>query len=205
MGRPKTTLISPERAFAAALRIIDGEGLEGLTIRRIGEELKVNGISLYHHFSGKDEIVVGACRLALADVRTPRDPNAHWREWVVENAARYWEALRAHPNLIPVMLRRQSLGIGQDEHARSAGLLAIQGVPLPAIMPLLDGLESLAFGCAATEWADSQQDRNELRTRHPILFYAARARGLSRRCVFKCAAKTMIDAIVAEIPCRPEP
>ena len=60
MGRPKQALISRRKTLEVALRIIDEEGLEELSIRRLGKELNVRGISLYHHFKSKADILVGA-------------------------------------------------------------------------------------------------------------------------------------------------
>ena len=58
--RPKVPLISKRKTLEAALRIIDAEGLESLSVRRLAIELNVNGASLYHHFKNKEEILVGA-------------------------------------------------------------------------------------------------------------------------------------------------
>ena len=46
MARPKKALISRRKTLEAALRIIDAEGLEALSIRRLGRALNVQGISL---------------------------------------------------------------------------------------------------------------------------------------------------------------
>src|SRR2546425_10001088 len=80
MARPKTPLISRRKTLEVALEIIDGEGLDAFSIRRLATELDINGASLYHHFANKDEILAGVAELALADVRTPTDPDADWRE-----------------------------------------------------------------------------------------------------------------------------
>ncbi|MGJ3558259.1 TetR family transcriptional regulator [Streptomyces sp. INA 01156] len=101
MARPKVPLISRRKALEAALEIVDGEGLDALSIRRLGEALKVNGASLYHHFRNKDEILVGVTQLALADVATPRTENESWRVWLPLNAYRTRQALISHPELIP--------------------------------------------------------------------------------------------------------
>src|SRR5882757_397562 len=153
MGRPKQALISRRKTLEVALRIIDEEGLDALSIRRLGDELNVRGISLYHHFKSKEHILVGVCELALANVRTPNTSNVDWREWFVNNAIEYYTALRTHPNLTPILMRRHPLRIGLEEHNATAGLLAVQGVPPGAIMPILEGLESLALGLAACESA----------------------------------------------------
>ena len=85
MVRPKKPLISRRATLEMALKIIDEEGLEALSIRRLGRALNIQGISLYYHFKNKEEILLGASALALSRVRTP-DPSDHdWREWLVRN------------------------------------------------------------------------------------------------------------------------
>lgn len=199
MGRPKQALISRRKTLEVALHIIDEEGLDALSIRRLGDRLNVRGISLYHHFPSKEHILAGACELALADVRTPNTSNIEWREWLVANAIEYWKALRRHPNLIPVLMRRHPLRIGLPEHNATAGLLAVQGVPPGAIMPMMEGLESLALGYAAYESAvaadtatDNWQEQN------PFLYRVSVSAGISRAKSFEVMAYAIVEAILEE-------
>jgi AcrR family transcriptional regulator len=199
MGRPKHNLISRRRTLEVALRIVDEEGLNALSIRRLGTELNVHGISLYHHFNNKEAILVGVCELALANVRTPHNTGGDWREWLVNNATEYWKALRAHPNLIPLLMRRHPLRIGLTEHNATAGLLAVQGVPPGAIMPMMEGLESLALGCAAYEsavTADTEDDNWQ--DKHPYLYHVSRNRDITRARTFEILAKAVVTAIMDE-------
>ena len=129
----------------AALGIIDNEGLKALSIRRLGEVNNVNGASLYHHFASKDEILVGVTQLALADVTAPRSDSDNWRVWLPLNAYRTRQALIAHPELIPIMLRRVPLGIGSEEVEASVARLRAEGVELSVIAPLMESFELLAI------------------------------------------------------------
>ena len=79
---------------------------ESLRTALTGEELGVNGASLYHHFQSKDEIVVGAAELALQYVRTPDTRHDDWPEWLARNTRNTRDALVQHPHLIPVVLGR---------------------------------------------------------------------------------------------------
>jgi AcrR family transcriptional regulator len=199
MARPKQALISRRKTLEVALRIIDEEGLDALSIRRLGSELNVRGISLYHHFENKDQILAGACALALSSVRTPHDASVDWRNWLVENTLGYWRALLEHPNLIPVLMRRHPLRIGIAEHNATAGLLAVQGVPPGIIMALLEGVESLALGCAAYESAVANDDPDDpWHKTYPFLYHVGKNREISRERAVEVMAKAIIDAIVAE-------
>ncbi|MER7844592.1 TetR/AcrR family transcriptional regulator [Kitasatospora sp. NPDC096077] len=105
MARPRTPLLSRERIVAAALRLIDDEGSEALSTRRLAAELSVSGPSLYNHFATKDELldavvdsVIGEVDLSMFDGRDTPWPQA-LRDW----ARSYRAALAAHPNIVPVL------------------------------------------------------------------------------------------------------
>ena len=197
MGRPKKALISRRKTLEVALRIIDEEGLDALSIRRLGDELKVRGISLYYHFPSKEHILVGACELALADVRTPHNADHDWHEWLIENGRRYYKALLAHPNLIPLLMRRHPLRIGLAEHNSTVGLLAVQGVPVGVIMPLMEALESLALGCAAYQSAVAADTGDDnWQQAHPFLYHVSRNAEISYDVAFDVMIKAVVDAIL---------
>lgn len=198
MARPKVPLISKRRALEAALDIIDSEGIDALSIRRLAERLKVNGASLYHHFENKDEIVVGAAKLALEEVRTPQTHDEPWRVWILHNARRLRQAFREHPDLVPVMLRRQPLGIGSAQMDATVALLEEENVPIGAIVPMLEALELYAIGSALYE---NQGRAAAVEHRHdpaktPHLTRAAEQRALSPDDIFDTVCEKIIEAVV---------
>jgi AcrR family transcriptional regulator len=197
MGRPNKALISRSATLKAALKIIDEEGLEKLSIRRLGAALNVQGISLYHHFKDKDEILAAVSEFALSNVRTPNTSDIEWRDWLLSNATKFHQALRLHPNLIPVLMRRHPLRIGLKEHNATAGLLAVQGVPAEAIMPLLETLEELALGSASYESAVDRDEHSEIWKEHyPNLYHLSRKKTLSRDEIFELVARAAIETIM---------
>jgi AcrR family transcriptional regulator len=203
MGRPSKALISRSATLKAALKIIDEEGLEKLSIRRLGAALNVQGISLYHHFKDKDEILAAVCELALANVRTPNTTDIDWREWLLNNALKFRQTLRSHPNLVPVMMRRHPLRIGLREHNATAGLLAVQGVPREAIMPLLETLEELALGSASYESAVQKDEHSETwKEFYPNLYHLSLKPALNRDEIFELVARATIEAILRELEGR---
>ena len=70
MARPRTPLLSRDGIVAAALALVDAEGLEALSTRRLAAELGVSGPSLYNHVATKDELIdaVVDCVVAGVDV-----------------------------------------------------------------------------------------------------------------------------------------
>lgn len=57
MARPRKPLLSRDRIVAAAGALVDAEGLEAVSTRRLAAALGVSGPSLYNHFRTKDEIL----------------------------------------------------------------------------------------------------------------------------------------------------
>ena len=59
--------LSAERIVATALDVIDAEGLDQLSIRRLGDALGVQGMAVYRHVRGKEDILDGVRRLLVEE------------------------------------------------------------------------------------------------------------------------------------------
>jgi AcrR family transcriptional regulator len=91
--------------LSAALHIIDAEGADALSMRRLARDLGVEAMSLYHHFASKDAILAGVIDLAL-EAEAPAPPTApppSWREPVMAAVLGFRRVLVKHPNVLPVM------------------------------------------------------------------------------------------------------
>ncbi|KAB7754739.1 TetR/AcrR family transcriptional regulator [Mycolicibacterium phlei] len=196
MARPRKPLISRRGVLEAALRIIDEGGLDSVSIRRLADELGVNGASLYHHFpGGKDEILIGAAQLALVDVADDPDPDLPWREWLKGMANRYRDALAAHPGIVPIAIRRQEVGMGTQEFEAAATRLLQGGLPSAAIVPLLDAIENFIVGSALHEsLSKSLIARKEVPT-GPVMTKVLKDAGLSAEEVFDLVIDSIIEGV----------
>jgi AcrR family transcriptional regulator len=171
-----------------------------MRMRRLGDELGVNGASLYHHFGNKDEIVVGAAELALQYVRTPQTRNEAWPIWMLRNTRNTRDALMQHPHLIPVVLGRAPLGIGTPMLESSAALLEEQGVPVEFILPLIESLEMLAIASAMYFRREDDLGGVTLTEQdYPTLTQAARYRSGAAEQLFEGACQSVISTIEARI------
>ena len=108
MARPRKPLLSRDRIVGAASALVDSEGLDAVSTRRLAAELGVSGPSLYNHFRNKDEIldavadsVSAQVDLSMFDESDARDWPAALHDWAVS----YRTALRDHPNIVPVLAR----------------------------------------------------------------------------------------------------
>ncbi|MET8723021.1 MULTISPECIES: TetR/AcrR family transcriptional regulator [Streptomyces] len=106
MARPRKPLLSTDRIVQTARELVDREGLAAVSTRRLAAELGVSGPSLYNHFRTKDEILeaVADSVSALVDLSMFEDGRG-WRTALHDWAVSYRAALRAHPNIVPVLAR----------------------------------------------------------------------------------------------------
>ena len=66
--------LTRERVVAAALGIVDREGLDALTMRALGRTLGVDPMAVYHHLPNKAAILDAVAEAVIAEV--PADPDA---------------------------------------------------------------------------------------------------------------------------------
>lgn len=97
--------LSRERVLDAALAVLDREGLEALSMRRLGAELGVEAMSLYRYVPSKSALLDGLHERILAEV-TPPPAARTWRGYVRHQAKALRRALLAHPNAVPLFATR---------------------------------------------------------------------------------------------------
>jgi AcrR family transcriptional regulator len=98
--------LTRERVIGAAIRLMDAEGLEAVSMRRVAREVGVEAMSLYHHVRDKDDLLDGVCAQVMHEFRLP-DEDRPWVE-VARDGAREWRrVLKAHPNVMTLWADRQ--------------------------------------------------------------------------------------------------
>lgn len=112
MARPKTPLLSKPAIRRVALELIDRDGLEKLSMRKLAQELDVQAASLYSHYRTKEELLTEVADEATSDIDVSGF-DVSWREGLTRWARSYRDALTAHPNLLPVV----AAGPGRREEA----------------------------------------------------------------------------------------
>lgn len=97
--------LSPERVRDAALKLIDRDGVDGFSMRKLAAELGVEAMSLYRHAPSKDAILDGVIdEVAAGVVIDPESPD--WRAQVRLWALGLREQLVTHPNVFRLVLVR---------------------------------------------------------------------------------------------------
>lgn len=103
MPRPSTPILSRDGIRAAALAIVDEDGLAGLSMRRLAERLGVRAASLYRHVPTKDELLEDVANEIMSRVDTSAFAEGDWRNGLQVWASSYRAALAAHPNIVPFL------------------------------------------------------------------------------------------------------
>jgi AcrR family transcriptional regulator len=127
---PPRIPLSRERILEQALVLVDEQGIEALTMRKLGRALGFEAMSLYNHVENKDDVINGILDLVLAEGEPP-SPDGEWDAAVRASAISVYQALKRHPwasNLVmsphrvrPARMRYMDLLLGR---LRSAGFSA---------------------------------------------------------------------------------
>ncbi len=95
--------LTRKRVVAAALAIVDRDGLDGLTMRSLGRELRVDPMAAYHWFPNKPAILQGVAEAILSEIAVPAlDAGVPWQQIAMGMGHEYRAALLRHPNALPV-------------------------------------------------------------------------------------------------------
>ena len=95
--------LNRERVLAAAISLADREGLEALTMRRLGQELGVEAMSLYNHVSNKEDLLGGVVDTIVDEINTqarevPQPETADaWKRSMRDRIATAREVMIRHP------------------------------------------------------------------------------------------------------------
>ncbi|MFL6116934.1 MAG: TetR/AcrR family transcriptional regulator [Catenulispora sp.] len=179
MARPRTPLLSRAGIVAAALALVDAEGLDALSTRRLAAELGVSGPSLYNHVATKDELIDAVVDSVVAGVDVsafaglgPRlgpgpgpepepepepDPEpSDWRSALATWARSYRAALAAHPNVVPALAQGTGRRPAQLRIADAVfGGLVAAGWPRREATSIGALMRSLVLGSALGSFAGS--------------------------------------------------
>lgn len=107
--KPDRGRLDRDTVVARALALVDAEGLEALTIRRLAVDLGVTPMALYWHFRNKDELLDALVEHLLGTVRLPAVPAVGGRDWAEQLHAAltaFAAALRPHPAIAPLIQAR---------------------------------------------------------------------------------------------------
>jgi AcrR family transcriptional regulator len=98
--------LTREQIVDAARRVMDAEGLEAVSMRRVAREVGVEAMSLYNHVRDKEDLLDGVVERIMAEFHFPEEPGGDWPAYG-RALARGWRAvLKAHPNVMTLFAHR---------------------------------------------------------------------------------------------------
>lgn len=102
LGRPRAgaETITQEQILATALRLVDEQGVNALTMRRLAAALDVDPMTIYRHLPDKAALMAGLVARVFGEFHMPDLPGASWQERVRAFAETYRALARAHPHLL---------------------------------------------------------------------------------------------------------
>ena len=154
VGRPPR--ISRQMIAEAANQI----GLEGLTLRAVADHLGVTIAALYHHVSGKDDLMRAAAEFSAATVPIPQDTGQHWAVWLQEWAAYNHDIFLAQPALLAQYLEgaipMETIAVNVD---RILGLLVRDGFTVLDANAAYEVVTACALGSAVIATPRTSCDR----------------------------------------------
>ena len=143
--------LSRDRVLRAAVGLADRSGIEALTMRRLGQELGVEAMSLYKHVRNKDDVLDGIIDLVLGDIEVPA-AGTPWRAAMRGRALSAHEILLAHPWAAMQIMSRFNIGPGMTRYLDATlGRLREGGFTVEGALDAWHTLDSHIYGFTLQE------------------------------------------------------
>ena len=143
--------LNRERVLRAAVALAVESGLEALTMRRLGQELGVEAMSLYKHVANKDDILDGIVDLVVGDIDVP-PTGIDWKTAMRARANSAHETLLAHPWAPMLIMSRFNIGPGMTRYLDATlGRLREGGFSISGALDAWHTLDSHIYGFTLQE------------------------------------------------------
>jgi len=152
MARPRK--FSRTQLQTAALALVDRDGLAGLSMRTLAARLGTGPMTLYNHVGGRADLDLLVVEAVVGKADWSHAKQADWRREVRGIATEMWRVVRAHPQVIPLILTRRSrspavLGVAEALVAARAR----SGRSGRALLVAFRAVQALVMGFAQVELA----------------------------------------------------
>ena len=145
------TPLSRDRVLQTALALADAGGLESLSMRKLGEAVGVEAMSLYNHVPSKGDLLDGLIDLVFGEIELP-DGADGWKAAMRQRAICARAVLSRHRWAIGLMESRTTPGPATLRHHDAVlGLLRQAGFPLGLAAHAYSALDSYSYGFALQE------------------------------------------------------
>src|SRR5947209_7048853 len=143
--------LNRERVLRAAVALADESGSESLSMRKLGEAVGVEAMSLYHHVANKDDLLDGMIDVVFGEIELPSD-GGDWKRAMRERALSARRVLARHGWAIRFMESRTSPGPATLRHHDAVlGCLRNAGFSVQLAAHAFSLLDSYIYGFAMQE------------------------------------------------------
>ena len=143
--------LTRERVLVAAVAFADEHGIASLSMRKLGEVLGVEAMSLYNHVASKEDLLDGMIDLVFAEIELPSAAEG-WKRAMRQRAISVRTVLARHRWAIGLMESRTSPGPATLRHHDAVlGCLREAGFSLELAAHAYSALDSYIYGFALQE------------------------------------------------------
>jgi AcrR family transcriptional regulator len=147
---PRTPL-TRDRVLRAAVALADGIGIESLSMRKLGDAVGVEAMSLYNHVANKEDLLDGMIDVVFGEIDLPSTEDG-WRTAMRARAVSARQALARHRWAIGLMESRTSSGATTLRHHDAViGCLRTAGFSMELTAHAFSAIDSYIYGFALQE------------------------------------------------------
>jgi AcrR family transcriptional regulator len=194
---PGRAPLTAEIIAEAALRIADEKGVEGISTRRLGEELGCSHTAVYLHFPGREELLKAVFDLALSKAPHAVAGQGGWEDRVRAVCGAIRRTLMDHPVCYELARRFPGRGVGLwaqelDQIAAEAGYSGEEAVGLARLLSQV-AVDLTANSAERMTWARQQGSEKGARPEEQAL--VLKYTQVSDEAVFDTVIDCLIDGL----------
>ena len=178
--RGSTSPLSRAQIVRAAIALVDEDGLDALSMRKLAARMGVGVMSLYWHVERKDDLLELISDAIFGEMDLPDEPTGDWRADLTLVALETRAIFSRHPWLLQTIGSLPHFGPNFLRHAEfSFGSLSLAGVEPATMAEIVSAVDSFVFGSLLTRFAEARADRSRHCPMEQVVgqFRAALARG----------------------------
>jgi AcrR family transcriptional regulator len=143
--------LTRERVLRTGLALADEHGLDWLSMRKLGQALGVEAMSLYHHVASKEDLFDGMIDLVFAEIELPSSED-DWKTAMRARARSARQVLSRHRWANGLLESRSTPGAANLRHHDAViGCLRAAGFPIALVAHAYSALDSYIYGFAMQE------------------------------------------------------
>ena len=168
--RKEESPLSRERVVAEALRIVDEDGVDALTMRALGSRLGVDPMAVYYHIPNKGALLDGIVEAVWSELSLPPESagdggasdGSSWQEELWQIACAMRDTLRRHPNALPVLATRPNVSRpGFRLTDRALGAVLRSGLAVEEAFLIVNAAAQFILGHVLAEVQTVAEDEDE--------------------------------------------